>query len=68
MMVLERGPVVSMLHPQPLGERVSVSGRLTPTEKPGFGVELNRTLSPRRPYHGGVRFAHDAERPRVHAP
>ena len=50
MMAPEADRVVPMFHPQLIGEPVPVNGRLKLPETPGFGVELNRTLSLHRPY------------------
>jgi L-rhamnonate dehydratase len=53
MMAPEADRVVPMFHPQLLGEPVPVEGRLKLTDKPGFGVELNRSLPLHRPYRRG---------------
>ena len=53
MMAPEADRVVPMFHPQLLGEPVPVDGRLKLTDKPGFGVELNRSLPLHRPYPRG---------------
>jgi L-rhamnonate dehydratase len=50
MMAPEADRVVPMFHPQLLGEPVPVNGRLKLSDKPGFGVELNRELPLHRPY------------------
>ena len=42
--------VVPMFHPQLIGEPVPENGRLKLPDRPGFGVELNRTLPLHRPY------------------
>ena len=44
--------VVPMFHPQLLGEPVPVNGRMkvSALERPGFGVELNRSIALHRPY------------------
>ena len=53
MMAPEADRVVPMFHPQLLGEPVPVNGRLKLSDKPGFGVELNRSLPLHRPYPHG---------------
>jgi L-rhamnonate dehydratase len=53
MMAPEADRVVPMFHPQLLGEPVPVNGRLKLPDKPGFGVELNRSLPLHRPYPHG---------------
>jgi L-rhamnonate dehydratase len=53
MMAPEADRVVPMFHPQLLGEPVPVNGRLKLSDKPGFGVELNRALPLHRPYEHG---------------
>jgi L-rhamnonate dehydratase len=46
--------VVPMFHPQLVGEPVPVNGRLKLSDRPGFGVELNRDIALHRPYtHDG---------------
>jgi L-rhamnonate dehydratase len=42
--------VVPMFHPQLTGEPVPVNGRLKLPDRPGFGVELNRSIALHRPY------------------
>jgi len=42
--------VVPMFHPQLSGEPVPVNGRLKLSDRPGFGVELNRDVALHRPY------------------
>jgi L-rhamnonate dehydratase len=42
--------VVPMFHPQLVGEPVPVNGRLKLSDRPGFGVELNRDIALHRPY------------------
>jgi L-rhamnonate dehydratase len=42
--------VQPMFHPQLLGEPVPVNGRLKLSDRPGFGVELNRDIALHRPY------------------
>jgi L-rhamnonate dehydratase len=42
--------VVPMFHPQLIGEPVPVNGRLKLSDRPGFGVELNRDIALHRPY------------------
>jgi L-rhamnonate dehydratase len=42
--------VVPMFHPQLTGEPVPVNGRLKLPDRPGFGVELNRSSALHRPY------------------
>jgi L-rhamnonate dehydratase len=42
--------VVPMFHPQLTGEPVPVNGRLKLPDRPGFGVELNRSSTLHRPY------------------
>ena len=44
--------VVPMFHPQLLGEPVPVNGRMkvSALDRPGFGVELNRSIALHRPY------------------
>src|SRR5580698_3710574 len=49
MMAPEADRVVPMFHPQLLGEPVPVNGRRKLSDKPGFGVELNRELPLHRP-------------------
>ncbi|MGB6488826.1 MAG: L-rhamnonate dehydratase [Steroidobacteraceae bacterium] len=53
MMAPEADRVVPMFHPQLLEEPVPVNGRLKLSDKPGFGVELNRALPLHRPYEHG---------------
>ena len=53
MMAPQADRVVPMFHPQLLGEPVPVNGRLKLADKPGFGVELNRSLPLHRPYPHG---------------
>jgi L-rhamnonate dehydratase len=53
MMAPEADRVVPMFHPQLIGEPVPVNGRLKLSDKPGFGVELNRSLPLHRPYPHG---------------
>ena len=43
--------VVPMFHPQLTGEPVPVNGRLKLPDRPGFGVELNRSIALHRPYN-----------------
>jgi L-rhamnonate dehydratase len=43
--------VVPMFHPQLTGEPVPVNGRLKLPDRPGFGVELNRSVALHRPYN-----------------
>ena len=50
MMAPAADKVVPMFHPQLLGEPVPVNGRLKLPDRPGFGVELNRSLPLQRPY------------------
>ena len=50
MMAPEADQVVPMFHPQLIGEPVPADGRLKLPDKPGFGVELNRSLPLHRPY------------------
>jgi len=50
MMAPEADKVVPMFHPQLIGEPVPVNGRLKLSDKPGFGVELNRDIALHRPY------------------
>jgi L-rhamnonate dehydratase len=44
--------IVPMFHPQLIGEPVPVNGRIrvSALDRPGFGVELNRTIALSRPY------------------
>jgi L-rhamnonate dehydratase len=42
--------VVPMFHPQLIGARVPVNGRLKLPDCPGFGLELNRDVGLHRPY------------------
>jgi L-rhamnonate dehydratase len=53
MMAPEADRVVPMFYPQLLEEPVPVNGRLKLSDKPGFGVELNRALPLHRPYEHG---------------
>jgi L-rhamnonate dehydratase len=50
MMAPAADKVVPMFHPQLIGEPVPVNGRLKLSDKPGFGVELNRDIGLHRPY------------------
>lgn len=52
MMAPKADEVVPMFHPQLIGEPVPDQGRLAATrlDRPGFGVELNRSLDLHRPY------------------
>jgi len=50
MMAPAADKVVPMFHPQLVGEPVPVNGRLKLPDRPGFGVELNRSLPLHRPY------------------
>lgn len=50
MMAPAADEVVPMFHPQLLGEPVPVNGRLKLPDRPGFGVELNRSIALTRPY------------------
>jgi len=50
MMAPEADRVVPMFHPQLSGEPVPVKGRLKLPDRPGFGVELNRSCGLQRPY------------------
>jgi L-rhamnonate dehydratase len=52
MMAPKADEVVPMFHPQLMGEPVPQNGRLSAEhlDKPGFGVELNRSLNLERPY------------------
>lgn len=43
--------VVPMFYPQLTGEPVPVNGRLKLPDRPGFGVELNRSIALHRPYN-----------------
>ncbi|AUN33477.1 L-rhamnonate dehydratase [Niveispirillum cyanobacteriorum] len=52
MMAPKADKVVPMFHPQLLGEPVPVNGKLKLSDKPGFGVELNREVKLHRPYVG----------------
>jgi L-rhamnonate dehydratase len=51
MMAPEADRVVPMFHPQLTGEPVPVNGRLKLPDRPGFGVELNRSIALHRPYN-----------------
>jgi L-rhamnonate dehydratase len=50
MMAPKADEVVPMFHPQLIGEPVPVNGRLKLSDKPGFGVDLNREIGMHRPY------------------
>jgi L-rhamnonate dehydratase len=52
MMAPKADAVVPMFHPQLIGEPVPENGRLAAShlDRPGFGVELNRSLNLERPY------------------
>ncbi len=50
MMAPKADEVAPMFHPQLIGEPVPVNGRLKLSDKPGFGVELNRDIPLHRPY------------------
>jgi L-rhamnonate dehydratase len=50
MMAPQADKVAPMFHPQLIGEPVPENGRLKLSDKPGFGVELNRELDMHRPY------------------
>jgi L-rhamnonate dehydratase len=50
MMAPAADEVVPMFQPLLLDEPVPVNGRLRVPERPGFGVELNRTLALERPF------------------
>jgi L-rhamnonate dehydratase len=51
MMAPAADKVVPMFHPQLTGEPVPVNGRLKLPDRPGFGVELNRSIALHRPYN-----------------
>jgi L-rhamnonate dehydratase len=51
MMASAADKVVPMFHPQLTGEPVPVNGRLKLPDRPGFGVELNRSIPFHRPYN-----------------
>jgi L-rhamnonate dehydratase len=50
MMAPDADKVVPMFHPQLTGEPVPVNGRLKLPDRPGFGVELSRSIALHRPY------------------
>jgi L-rhamnonate dehydratase len=50
MMAPQADKVVPMFHPQLKGEPVPVNGRLKLSDRPGFGVDLDRSLPLHRPY------------------
>ena len=51
MMAPEADKMVPMFRPQLTGEPVPVNGRLKLPNRPGFGVELNRSIALHRPYN-----------------
>jgi L-rhamnonate dehydratase len=51
MMAPAADKVVPMFYPQLTGEPVPVNGRLKLPDRPGFGVELNRSIALHRPYN-----------------
>jgi len=50
MMAPDATSVVPMFAPLLLDEPVPLNGRLKVPDRPGFGVELNRTLALERPF------------------